>query len=100
MSGGADRRHPCTTHAKATEALGRGGRAAAVARWLGTFRPSKFGGDGDLVAPKVERSLLIHKDALTGLPTVLDFTKEFAPEHEDAVAAEGAAREAARSLRA
>lgn len=32
----------------------------------------------ELVAPKVERSLLIHKDPVSGLPTVLDFTKEFA----------------------
>lgn len=30
------------------------------------------------VAPKVERSLLIHKDPMSGLPTVLDFTKELA----------------------
>jgi uncharacterized protein YPO0396 len=31
----------------------------------------------EMVAPAVERSLLIHKDAIGGAPTVLDFTKEF-----------------------
>jgi uncharacterized protein YPO0396 len=31
----------------------------------------------ELVAPHVETSLYIHKDALSGAPTVLDFTKEF-----------------------
>lgn len=36
----------------------------------------------ELVAPRVERSLLIHKDPLSGLPTVLDFTKEFAQDAE------------------
>jgi uncharacterized protein YPO0396 len=36
----------------------------------------------ELVAPKVERSLLIHKDPVSGLPTVLDFTKEFARDGE------------------
>jgi uncharacterized protein YPO0396 len=46
----------------------------------------------ELVAPKVERSLLIHKDAKSGLPTVLDFTKEFAQDADrDAVLAERAA---------
>jgi len=55
----------------------------------------------EMVAPKVERSLLIHKDAVGGLPTVLDFTKEFArDDHADAVPAPGAPREAAGSPRA
>ena len=46
----------------------------------------------ELVAPKVERSLLIHKDAKSGLPTVLDFTKEFARDADsDAVVAESTA---------
>jgi uncharacterized protein YPO0396 len=55
----------------------------------------------DLVAPKLERSLLIHKDAISGLPTVLDFTKEFTrDEHEDAVPAYGAPHEAAGNSRA
>jgi len=34
----------------------------------------------ELVAPSVETSLYIHKDPTTGLPTVLDFTKEFKPD--------------------
>jgi uncharacterized protein YPO0396 len=38
----------------------------------------------ELVAPHVERTLLIHKDPLSGLPEVFDFTKEFAS--HDAVA--------------
>jgi uncharacterized protein YPO0396 len=38
----------------------------------------------DLVAPKLERSLLIYKDPLSGMPTVLDFTKEFRPEEPPA----------------
>ena len=46
----------------------------------------------ELVAPRVERSLLIHKDPLSGLPTVLDFTKEFARDAEsDALPEDGAA---------
>jgi uncharacterized protein YPO0396 len=46
----------------------------------------------ELVAPRVERSLLIHKDPLSGLPTVLDFTKELAHDAEsDGLHAEGAA---------
>ena len=49
----------------------------------------------EMVAPRVERSLLIHKDAVSGVPTVLDFTKEFArDERDDSLAAEGTAREA------
>jgi len=31
----------------------------------------------ELVAPHVETSLYIHKDPISGAPTVLDFTKEF-----------------------
>jgi uncharacterized protein YPO0396 len=31
----------------------------------------------ELVAPSVETCLYIHRDALSGVPTVLDFTKEF-----------------------
>lgn len=55
----------------------------------------------DLVAPRVERSLLIHKDAISGQPTVLDFTKEFAGnEHEDAVPTDGAPQPATGRLRA
>jgi uncharacterized protein YPO0396 len=38
----------------------------------------------ELVAPSVETSLYIHKDATTGVPTVLDFTKEFKPDGEPA----------------
>jgi uncharacterized protein YPO0396 len=34
----------------------------------------------ELVAPWVETALYIHKDAVTGLPTVLDFSKEFTPD--------------------
>ncbi len=46
----------------------------------------------ELVAPRVERSLLIYKDAVSGLPTVLDFTKEFARDADsDALLADGAA---------
>jgi uncharacterized protein YPO0396 len=36
----------------------------------------------ELVAPWVETSLYIHKDAATGIPAVLDFTKEFKPDGE------------------
>ncbi|MBI5489008.1 MAG: hypothetical protein HY905_16865 [Deltaproteobacteria bacterium] len=43
----------------------------------------------ELVAPRVERSLLIHKDAIGGAPTVLDFTKEFARDEEDDVVGAG-----------
>jgi len=38
----------------------------------------------ELVAPWVETSLYIHKDPMTGMPTVLDFTKEFKPDDESA----------------
>jgi uncharacterized protein YPO0396 len=38
----------------------------------------------ELVAPAVETSLYIHKDAASGMPTVLDFTKEFKPDGEPA----------------
>jgi len=31
----------------------------------------------ELVAPWVETSLYIHRDPMSGAPTVLDFTKEF-----------------------
>jgi hypothetical protein len=34
----------------------------------------------ELVAPNVERTLLIHKEPVSGLPQVFDFTKEFALE--------------------
>ncbi len=43
----------------------------------------------ELVAPRVERSLLIHKDPISGSPTVLDFTREFAPEAEQIERDEG-----------
>ena len=46
----------------------------------------------ELVATRVERSLLIHKDPMSGLPTVLDFTKEFARHAEsEALPEDGAA---------
>jgi hypothetical protein len=32
------------------------------------------------VAPWVETSLYVHRDPLTGTPSVLDFTKEFKPD--------------------
>jgi uncharacterized protein YPO0396 len=55
----------------------------------------------EIVAPKVERSLLIHKDAVGGLPTVLDFTKEFTRDaRDDVVSTGGAPREAAGGARA
>jgi uncharacterized protein YPO0396 len=38
----------------------------------------------ELVAPAVETSLYIHKDAASGMPTVLDFTKEFKPDGDSA----------------
>jgi uncharacterized protein YPO0396 len=55
----------------------------------------------ELVAPAVETSLYIHKDARSGVPAVLDFTKEFerdgnAPQE----GAEGDPAEASRGLRA
>jgi uncharacterized protein YPO0396 len=31
----------------------------------------------ELVAPSVETCLYLHRDAMSGVPTVLDFTKEF-----------------------
>jgi uncharacterized protein YPO0396 len=34
----------------------------------------------ELVAPYVERTLLIHKEPVSGIPEVFDFTKEFAPD--------------------
>lgn len=39
---------------------------------------------GELVAPSVETSLYIHRDAVSGAPTVLDFTKEFKPDADPA----------------
>jgi len=55
----------------------------------------------ELVAPKVERSLLIHKDPISGLPIILDFTKEFPrDEREDAVSEDGDPHPAAANLRA
>ncbi len=54
----------------------------------------------EMVAPAVERSLLIHKDAVGGAPTVLDFTKEFTrDERENAVPSGGTAYEAAAGPR-
>ncbi len=41
----------------------------------------------ELVAPSVETCLYIHRDALSGVPTVLDFTKEFQPQELSAEAA-------------
>lgn len=43
----------------------------------------------ELVAPRVDRSLYIHKDVVSGEPLVLDFTKEFAKEGE--IAGDGSA---------
>jgi uncharacterized protein YPO0396 len=55
----------------------------------------------ELVAPRVERSLLIYKDALSGLPTVLDFTKEFPRDADsDGLLADGAAHADSRRPRA
>ncbi|HKC82009.1 MAG TPA: SbcC/MukB-like Walker B domain-containing protein, partial [Gemmatimonadaceae bacterium] len=46
----------------------------------------------ELVAPRVERSILVHKDPMSGLPTVLDFTKELTRDAEgDALPEDGAA---------
>lgn len=54
----------------------------------------------EMVAPSVERSLLIHKDAVGGAPTVLDFTKEFTrDEREDTISSGGTAHEAAAGPR-
>lgn len=39
----------------------------------------------ELVAPHVERSLLVYKEPVGGLPTVMDFTKELAGDAEEAV---------------
>ncbi len=50
----------------------------------------------ELVAPRVETSLYIHKDPMSGVPTVLDFTKEF---HADATAEVGAERAAHTTAR-
>jgi uncharacterized protein YPO0396 len=41
----------------------------------------------ELVAPWVETSLYIHKDPASGVPTILDFTKEFKPNGEPAAGA-------------
>src|SRR5438105_7021872 len=40
----------------------------------------------ELVAPHVERTLLIHKDPVSGMPEVFDFTKEFAGDERAALA--------------
>lgn len=49
----------------------------------------------DMVAPLVERSILIHKDALTGSPTVLDFTKELTTNAREDAADHGIAQQVA-----
>jgi uncharacterized protein YPO0396 len=50
----------------------------------------------ELVAPRVERSLLIYKEPIGGAPTVLDFTKEFAQhDSSNAPSAERSAHDAA-----
>jgi uncharacterized protein YPO0396 len=54
----------------------------------------------EMVAPAVERSIFIHKDAISGVPTVLDFTKEFARDERDDLRASGTAYTAAGSPRA
>ena len=80
-------------------AVGRGvrkmdeGRVAATLRFGAAAGSATGAGDAEGAeraggAEAVERSLLIHKDALGGTPTVLDFTKQLArDEEEDAVAA-------------
>ena len=50
-----------------------------------------------MVAPAVERSIFIHKDAVSGIPTVMDFTKEFARDERDDLRASGTAFTAAGS---
>lgn len=50
----------------------------------------------ELVAPRVETSLYIHKDPMSGVPTVLDFTKEFHADATTEVGPERAAHAAAR----
>ena len=44
----------------------------------------------DLVAPLVETSIYIHKDPRTGVPTVLDFTKELAGDDDGAASEDSA----------
>jgi uncharacterized protein YPO0396 len=51
----------------------------------------------EMVAPAVERSIFIHKDAVSGIPTVMDFTKEFARDERDDLRASGTAFTAAGS---
>ena len=45
----------------------------------------------ELVAPHVERTLLIHKEPVSGMPEVFDFTKEFASDESTAIASTEAA---------
>ena len=43
----------------------------------------------ELVAPYVERTLLIHKEPVSGIPEVFDFTKEFAADVTASASADG-----------
>jgi uncharacterized protein YPO0396 len=45
----------------------------------------------ELVAPHVERTLLIHKEPVSGMPEVFDFTKEFATDESAAITSADAA---------
>lgn len=54
----------------------------------------------DMVAPAVERSILIYKDPVSGTPTILDFTKEFTTDEREDVANAGTAQRTAASPRA
>jgi uncharacterized protein YPO0396 len=53
----------------------------------------------DMVAPSVERSILVHKDPVSGTPTVLDFTKEFTSNEREDASNRGIAQQVAASPR-
>jgi len=46
------------------------------------------------VAPHVERTLLIHKEPVSGMPAVFDFTKEFISDDAAATASPDGASDA------
>ena len=54
----------------------------------------------ELVAPHVERTLLIHKEPISGMPEVFDFTKEFASNDAAVASADGDSDALAGRLRA
>jgi hypothetical protein len=54
----------------------------------------------DMVAPAVERSILIYKDPMSGTPTILDFTKELTTDEREDAANAGIAQRTAASPRA